>query len=162
GVLIDGTTQPEYIGLPIIAINGSGAGNITAGLVLATSGQIQGLVIQNIQGTFPQGNGIQTSSNAGESFIGNCYIGTNFAGTAAAANGGFGIDVEGTSPINIGGILSTEANLISSNASEGIHVDAAASSVFITGNSVGTNASGDAAIPNGNGVRFTGASTGNL
>jgi hypothetical protein len=91
------------------------------------------------------------------------YIGTNAAGTAAIPNARQGIYVDGASYHTIGGSLAAgTGNLISGHQSCGIGFGIETntgtdpwiypSNITITGNRIGTNAAGTAAIGNGCGV----------
>src|SRR6266446_2894059 len=81
-VIIDGTTQPGFAGVPLIEINGAGAGAEVNGLsVNAPNIIIKGLIINRFSGY-----GINFDS-VGNSSVQGCYIGTNATGTAASANG---------------------------------------------------------------------------
>ncbi len=80
------------------------------------------------------------------------YIGTNPAGSQAAANGLFGISMDFAQTGTIGGTTpSTDANVISGNGRDGIHVWDGASGNTIEGNFIGTDAAGTQALGNGSG-----------
>lgn len=154
-VVIDATTQPGWLGNPLIEINGAAVTG-TGLTINAGSSTVKGLVINRFQGA--GGHGIVLAS--GSNTIQNCYIGTNTAGTAALANGGYGIYVQGSGNA-IGGLLPENGNVISGNASYGIMVfGAAIMGGTIRGNHIGTNALGTAAVANGSsGVRLSGPSS---
>ncbi|HEV3339267.1 MAG TPA: PKD domain-containing protein, partial [Pirellulales bacterium] len=77
---------------------------------------------------------------AGETIVGN-LIGTTAAGTAALANGGNGVSVDNHSNNTIGGTATTDRNVISGNAGDGILVTGAtAVGNVIVGNYVGASA----------------------
>lgn len=80
------------------------------------------------------------------------YIGVNFNGTKAVPNTGNGVQIDGEARFNtIGGDSLGEGNLISGNNKNGILVWGGASVATnntISGNYVGTNSIGTAAIPN--------------
>ncbi|MFA6436117.1 MAG: hypothetical protein WCW30_03205 [Candidatus Gracilibacteria bacterium] len=97
--------------------------------------------------------------------IGN-YIGTNVVGTAALANGQSGIrfDNGACSAVGnclIGGTASGEGNVISGNTNYGIETAGGtpASLWQITANYIGTNAAGNAAVPNNIGIYLAGGGT---
>ncbi|HUL78373.1 MAG TPA: NosD domain-containing protein, partial [Vicinamibacteria bacterium] len=93
------------------------------------------------------GVGIDLSDTSGNVIQGN-RIGTNAAGTAALGNAQQGVKVSGNSFGNvIGGPGAGQGNLISGNV-EGVAVYAPAHDNSVEGNLVGTNAGGNAAIPN--------------
>ena len=93
---------------------------------------------------------------SGNRVMGN-YIGTNAAGDAALPNQGGGVLLGGGSQNNtIGGSSAGERNIISGNAGSGVQITGFAGSTFgneVSGNYIGTNAAGTAALPNqGSGV----------
>jgi len=96
--------------------------------------------------------------NAGVTISGNS-IGTDAEGGVALGNGGNGIElINGSATIGFGNPPSGGRNIISGNDGHGIR--AVASGATVTGNYIGTNAAGMAAIPNGgDGVRVEGATT---
>ena len=111
-----------------------------------------GLVINGFLPGFPSngGNGILLETGGGNEVRG-CYIGTNFAGTAAVANGGQGILISNSAGNLIGRTsLSNRINVISGNGANGVRVATGdANTNVITGNRIGTNAAGTAAVANG-------------
>ncbi|HEX3081957.1 MAG TPA: hypothetical protein VHQ86_01765 [Candidatus Saccharimonadia bacterium] len=151
GTVIDGTTQPGYSGVPLIEINGSGAGAGVSGIVVnAGTTTIKGLIVNRFGG-----DGIILNNNGGNTVQGN-YVGTNSAGTAALGNGQSGIGMQ-TPNNTIGGTSAAQRNLVSGNGGTGIAVTGSGSSGnVIEGNYVGTNAAGTGTIPNGaDGVLIT-------
>ena len=145
-VTIDGTTQPGFSGLPLIELNGTNAGAVTAALNITAGGStVRGLVINRFNG-----HGIRLASAGGNTVAGN-FIGTNAAGTAAQANNGNGVFVD-TSPNNdIGGTSAAERNVISGNTGQGVRIDGAnTNSNRVRGNFIGTDVSGTVAIGNSN------------
>src|SRR5205807_1012193 len=88
GVIIDGTTQSDGY----VELRGTSAGAGVDGLQITggTGSVIRGLVIDGFSG-----NGILISAgSSGGNLVEGCFIGTNPAGTSAAANGD-GIEVTG-------------------------------------------------------------------
>jgi titin len=100
------------------------------------------------------GGGIIINGN-GNQVLGN-FVGTNPTGNAAVANRG-GIGVEGNSN-TIGGTVSGAGNIIAGNFDSGIYLDGNGNQVL--GNFVGTNAAGNAALANHDGIFVAG--TGNM
>lgn len=102
-----------------------------------------------ISGNVWDGVLIHDSGTMYNTVLGNC-IGTDASGAAPIPNGNFGVNLGNSTQNNlIGGDSAAERNLISGNHSGGVNV--AGSGVthnIISGNYVGTNAGGTAAIPN--------------
>ncbi len=101
------------------------------------------------------GRGIYLTGGTKASVAGN-YVGTNVAGTAALPNALAGVRIEGVTTAAIGNV-----NVISGNKGAGIElVGAGTTAASITGNFIGTNAAGLAAVANGGaGVSLTTAGT---
>ncbi|MEE9597348.1 MAG: choice-of-anchor Q domain-containing protein, partial [Acidiferrobacterales bacterium] len=143
-VVLDGTTQPDFPGTPIIEIDGTGAGAAANGLVIASPGggsTIRGLVVQN----FVQ-NGILLQD--GNNLIAGNYVGLDADGTTvaannpAAANQQGGIRVESASN-TIGGTTAADRNVISGNGFAGIELfGGGATGNQVYGNSIGVDATG--------------------
>ncbi|HUF52907.1 MAG TPA: right-handed parallel beta-helix repeat-containing protein [Dehalococcoidia bacterium] len=98
------------------------------------------------------GDGITFVGGGNNSVIGN-RIGTNAAGNQAFPNGDDGIFF-----IDSGGLI--EDNLVSGNT--GVGILAVNSSLVLRGNMVGTDADGNEAIPNTQGLVFAQGSTGKI
>ena len=142
----------------IIVADGSGttiAGNYigvtpdgTAGLQNGS----EGVWVQSLAGNVTIDSNVISGNNSNAILITGApnttvtsnFLGTNASGTAAIPNAGDGIQVEGSNTTIIG-------NVISGNARDGVSVlgtTTNADSAIIQGNFVGTNAAGNAAIPN--------------
>ena len=140
--IIDGTTQTGFSGVPIIELNGSGAGAGADGLyITAGSSTIKALVINRFNGS-----GIVISIKGGNSVQG-CYVGTSANGFAAQGNSGTGIRVVDSDSNMIGGITTSARNLISGNSDYGIKI-VSGSNNSVQGNFIGTNVSGSLALAN--------------
>jgi len=155
-VVIDGTTDPDFGGTPIIELDGTNAGTNTNGLHITAGGStLKGLVINRFEGV-----GIRIESNGGN-YIQRNYIGTDPTGTIDFGNGqeGISIGIFSTNASANGNYIGTdgdginddsEGNLISGNGRNGILV-AKSDDNTIAGNFIGTDATGKVAIPNNRG-----------
>jgi hypothetical protein len=108
-----------------------GAGNLISG----NPGFSYGIAMGGVNGTVVQGN----------------FVGTDFAGKKALANGFAGVGIYGASLGNlIGGTTAAAANLISGNGSYGVFIsDPGTSGNFVQGNFIGTDVTGTNALGNG-------------
>ncbi|MGE5414808.1 MAG: hypothetical protein ACM3NW_11565, partial [Syntrophomonadaceae bacterium] len=140
---LDGTTQPGYAGTPLIELSTfSGAGlRMTGG----GSNTIRGLCVHDFT------VGIQIESN--DNHVESCFIGTDPTGTLGPGNGTGVVITAGTSG-NVIGSSAGAGNLISGNAT-GIQSTGGGANE-IQGNLIGTSITGNATIPNGEGISLTG------
>lgn len=83
-VIFDATTQPGYAGTPMIALDGSGAGENTNGFTI----QIPGVTVKGFNINGFSGSGIDVLSGTGSLFTGNQYSGN---GKLAIDLGGDGV-----------------------------------------------------------------------
>jgi CSLREA domain-containing protein len=134
-IVIEGTTEPDFTGIPIIELNGSNAGNEVSGLVI-TSGYstIRGLVINRFNG-----NGIHIFEGGNNKIEGN-YIGTDISGTIPLGNES-GVFIENASNNTIGGLNSTSANIIACNRDKAIVIVSGTRNAILS-NSIYNNAGG--------------------
>ncbi len=161
GVHISSTHQNKIINNVIgLAVDGSTVrGNVTHGvrIIGGTNNELLGRNI--IAGNLQNGVLISGTSATGNKVYG-AYIGTNRDGTAARANGMRGVLVQNAQNNYIGGVLVGQGNVISGNGTDGVGLigaDAKFNKVY--SNTIGLNAAGDTALPNGaNGVEITGSS----
>ena len=144
-LLIDGTTAENYEGTPVIEIDASGAAAEQGLRIDAPKTEIRGLAI-----TGAVGPGLFFSSEPEGVSCGN-YVGVDVTGAAAANGSGIQISSD-AEKVRIGGLAC--GNLISGNEGNGINAEGFDAS--ISGNLIGTDASGEAPLPNtGNGIRAT-------
>jgi hypothetical protein len=100
------------------------------------------------------GIGISGPYEANASVVVNNYIGTNAAGTASLGNRNNGVEINDGHGNRIGGTTAAERNLISGNLQNGVIIYNGHGTFFsatgniIIGNYIGTNATGDGAVPN--------------
>jgi CSLREA domain-containing protein len=151
--IIDGSTNTQVQG-NYIGLNAAGTGDL--------GNSVDGIVLNNANNSTIGGananqrNYIAGNTNSGiyvnggnstTNVISNNYIGTNVAGTAAITNGQYGITV-----IAFVSDLTISNNLVSGNTLSGIRVNGNNTDVTIRGNLIGTNAAGNAALGNDNGI----------
>ena len=151
-VTIDGTTQPGFVGSPVIQINGVNVPSPANGLdISAGNSTVRALAINRFAGP---GINIASSSNV----VVSCYLGTNLAGSAAGPGNQSGVFIVSGSNNRIGGTVSADRNLISGNGTA-IWMDGSdVTGTTVQGNYIGTNASGTAAVTNNSdGVLLNGA-----
>jgi hypothetical protein len=124
-VIIDGTTQPGWAGLPLVTLDGSGAG-ACHGLVLeATDCAVRGLTVTHFAGSGVLSLAVRNAFQ-GDFLLGNGLDGATLAGFNA-----------------MGG------NLLSGNGRCGAFVPQGTGNCFLQGNRIGTDFNGTAARPNG-------------
>ncbi len=125
-------------GITIFESNNNVIGGLTAAERNVISGNANGINI----------NGFDVGADNNK--IQGNYIGTNAAGTAALPNNNAGLFVEAGAKNNlIGGPTATARNVISGNGGTGIiFFDAGTDGNKVQGNYIGTNAVGNAALPN--------------
>jgi hypothetical protein len=146
-VVIDGTSEPDFVSTPIVELNGSGAGASPSGLyIYAGNSTVKGLVINRF-GTGGSGGGIFLATGSDGTTIEGNFIGTDVNGTAALGNGTSGITIYGDG-ITIGGTTAAARNVISGNSSYGIYLPGGTLNV-IQGNYIGIDANGTAKLTNG-------------
>ncbi|RLC56156.1 MAG: hypothetical protein DRI30_06340, partial [Chloroflexi bacterium] len=135
-VNIDGATQPDFPGTPIIVMDGTSAGAAHA-LQLAAgsdSSTVRGLVINNFTSRAIH---LVSSSNI---IVGN-WLGLDVDGVTAAANGRHNLSIfAGSNNNTIGGTLVTDRNVISASDEAGMIIQGDNNDVI--GNYIGTNSSG--------------------
>jgi titin len=149
-VLLDGATQPGFAGTPLVQLSGALAGVGANGLVVTAGGTlVRGLAVGGFGGI-----AIYLAQNGGDVVTAD-YVGTNAAGSAAAANA-FGVVVAG------GGSDQVVGDLLSGNTYYGLTLNNT-SADLVSGDLIGVNAAGSAALANGAvGVTLNGNSSGNV
>ena len=159
-VVIDGTSEPDFAGAPIVELDGTSAGASASGLTIsAGSSTIMGLVINR----FAQ-EGISLHTNGGNVIAGN-YIGTDVTGLEPFGNGSNGVLVTDVPNNTIGGTSPGSRNVISGNAVNGVSVGGfgeAATGNLVQGNFIGTDVTGTADLGNGLGGVLISLGSGNV
>ncbi|MEW6131283.1 MAG: CSLREA domain-containing protein [Acidobacteriota bacterium] len=141
-VTIDGTTQPGFVGSPIIEINGTNARNRAGFSITGGNSVMRGFVLNRFN---TAAIGLGTS---GYNRIEGNYIGTDINGTTRMFNG-IGVSIFRVSNNVVGGTTSVTRNVISGNAGNGIEIfNDGADANLIQGNYIGTNAAGATGLSN--------------
>jgi hypothetical protein len=162
---IDGTSQPNYSGVPLIELNGANAGAGADGLFLARGYlDVKGLIINRFANYGIRAECLSNCTSTSPTpliriAVRGSYIGTNAAGNAALGNGVGGIYFQsnGLTDSYIGAEQVSERNIISGNGLYGIVLrdgfvptsNSASSNIYVHNNFIGTNQNGTTAVPNG-------------
>jgi VCBS repeat-containing protein len=149
-VTLDATTQTGYAGTPLIELDGSLiSGSATGFELVASDSTIKGFAIFGFEN-----HGIFVNSNTGSLIIGN-HVGLNAAGTSAPGNGEYGIYVNDSDDLVIGGTTALSRNIISGNGAAGIRLTGGNTyAVSVLGNYIGTDVTGTTDLGNGLGIRI--------
>ncbi len=140
-VVIDGTTDSQFAGTPVVVITKGTTPMGTTGLTLGSGSDgstIRGLVINSFMGGCGM---IITSSN--NTIVGN-FIGTNASGTAGAGINGNALNISGSNN-TIGGTTAADRNLVCSSLC-GIVISGTGN--IIQGNYIGTDITGTLSLGN--------------
>jgi hypothetical protein len=152
GILLQGdgdVVRGNYLGTDVTGTRARG--NTYGVLVQASDAVISGNLISG-----NTSDGVELRARQAQ-VVGN-RIGTNAAGTQALANP-VGVNlVDSSGPDVIGGTAPADRNLISGNTYYGVDVNSLAIAEVL-GNYIGTDATGTAAVGNGDGIYATGTVT---
>ncbi len=142
---IDGTVGAGFI-TGLLRIQGASAGTLSSGLIIEGGNA----VVSHLQiGGFNSRGLVLTSG--GNNTVTGCRLGVGGTGGDADPNS-TGLRIASSSNNTIGGTTSIEANVISGNTiGAGITIGGDSSGNLFTGNLIGLNTSGDAALGNHNG-----------
>src|SRR5262249_59063606 len=125
-VTINGASQPDFSGFPVVELNGTSAGSANGLTINTGNSLVRGLAINRFSG-----HGIVLAGD-GNILEGN-FIGTNSIGTFALSNAMDGVFINGGSGNLIGGTTSAARNLLSGNRN-GIQIFGAGVSNQVRGN----------------------------
>jgi Thrombospondin type 3 repeat len=162
GIGIGGTgSDSNVIQGNLIGTDVSGSaplGNTQGGISMGTAGNLiggtAGAARNVISGNGNNGVTLFGSAATSNQVQGN-FIGTSASGNSALANSGFGVNLIGAPNNMIGGTTAGAGNVISGNSSNGINIAGpTANGNQLQGNFVGTNAAGNASVPNLNGINI--------
>ena len=125
--------------------------NIIGGATAGTGNTISGNLM----------HGVEIFSGSGNQIMGN-EIGTSSSGLSALGNGRSGVYINGSTNIMVGGPLSSDRNIISSNHDAGVAIVLGSTNITLENNYIGVDVTGNNALGNGvNGV-FVYQSSGNM
>lgn len=144
------TIEGNFLGTDVTGTADLGNGQDGVHLQNANGNTIGGTTVGTrnlISGNNDDGIGVNNSNN--NTIIGN-LIGTDLTGVLSLGNADSGIVIRAGSTGNtIGGITVAERNIVSANATHGIHLqDAGTSGNMILGNYIGTDISGSLGLGN--------------
>ena len=125
----------------MIEIDGSAIGGGTGLDIHSDMNYIRGLAINGLD------RGVRIDSGADNNRIAGNYIGTDASGISIVGNI-HGVEIYGTRNI-IGGDEPRKRNVISGNGSNGVNLGSTAMTNTISGNYIGTDATGSVALGNG-------------
>ncbi len=132
-VIIDGATEPDFAGTPVIELNGSGAGVSANGLHITAGGSTLRSLAVNRFGI----DGIVLATN-GDNLIEGCFIGTSADGLSDLGNAADGVFINQSAGNTIGGVTAAARNIISGNDDDGIDFDGSGSTNnVVMGNYIG-------------------------
>lgn len=154
-VTIDGTTEPDFAGTPVIELDGINAGMAQGLLIVGDGNTVRGLAVGGFEV-----NGVEISVGATGNVIEGNYIGTDVTGSVAHGNGNAGI-LLGAGDNTVGGTTAAARNVISGNIEGVTIVNSDEGGNTVLGNYIGTDATGGAAVPN-NSVGVLLLSSGNI
>jgi subtilisin-like proprotein convertase family protein len=116
-ITLDATTQPGYVGSPLIEIDGTAAGPGADGLTLNLGDNVvRGLDLHGFMG-----GGI-VIDGAGHNVVEACYLGTDPTGAFGIANGDAGLLIRNSHLNTIGGTTAAARNVISGNLQRGVAI----------------------------------------
>ncbi len=147
----------DQTGTKPLGNTGSGVSIDPSGVTIGGTAQGEGNVISaNAQA----GVSIAGTGTTGVAILGN-RIGTDVTGKAALGNGTFGVIVDGTPDVTIGGTATGDRNIISANPTAGIGLYAGTTGALVENNLIGTDITGSLPFGNGNGIQIDGGSSSN-
>ncbi len=143
-VVIDGTTQPGYVSLPLIELNGSAAGSTPGLRLIGGNAAIRGLVLNRFIG-----GGIDIEGPPGTNVIQGNFIGVDPTGSVRSPNLLEGILIKSSSGNTVGGLDAANRNVICASGDNGVYLLNGGSNV-VQGNFIGINALGTSSLGNTN------------
>jgi parallel beta-helix repeat protein len=151
--ILDATTQPGYVGKPLVQIDGTNAGTSANGLKLWGGSTVKGLSVTNFA---VDGVDLLNKGGLAGNVVQGMWVGVDLAGNAAG-NAGQGVLVWKSAGNLIGGPSAADRNVISAGKTKGTFgvfvMGSTATGNVVQNNYVGTDPTGTQARPNaGSGV----------
>jgi hypothetical protein len=143
-VMIDGTTQPGYGGVPLIELDGSLAGTANGLFIQADGCTVQGLDIDRFQ----NGEANLVLQDCAHTWVRANYLGIGPGGSAVVGNTERGVSIIGStnnigsSHNTIGGTSSSDRNVISDGL-DGVYITGSSTENLVDGNYIGTDPTGE-------------------
>ena len=161
-VVIDGTTQPGYVGTPLVFLDGTGARNVAGLIITAGNTIVRGLAIGRVgRSGSPGGSGLLLQDGANNR-VEACFIGVDPTGSVGAFNRNGGILISNSVANIIGGPAPAQHNVIAGNSIAGVVIGGtAASNNVVAGNFIGLAADGATRLGNTSGIFITDGASGN-
>jgi hypothetical protein len=150
-VLVDGTTQPGYAGIPVVGLVGTSAGTANGLDIVNSNTVIRALFINRFNG-----NGIQIQGGQ-NNVVAGCFIGTSPSGTTKLVNVVAGVAILSGRNNRIGGTNAADRNLLSGNQTGLWIAGLSATGNVAQGNFIGTDITGTISLGNGNNGVLLGA-----
>jgi CSLREA domain-containing protein len=146
-VTIDGTTEPDFAGSPIVELDGSLAGLATGLVIAGGHSTVRGLVINRFsQAGIRLEDCCSVPPVLGDNVVQGNFVGTDVTGTIALGNGVAGVHLFNTPRNLIGGTGAGRGNLISGNV-RGIRTEhPGTSDNLVQGNLIGTQRDGSSPL----------------
>lgn len=143
-LFIDGSSDPAYVGLPVIEVDGNVIHRALFYANTAPYSRIHALAIIN-------SDFIALQSLADHFTLTGSHIGVDASGTVEVPNDFMGVGIYASSHVKIGGIGPNEGNVIAGNDNIGLGIYNSDSS-FVIGNKIGNDISGSIVLANGQGI----------
>lgn len=148
-VILDGTSEPNFNGTPIVEIFGNGTGRGIEFFGSDTAGsQLLGLSLHG----FSSGGAVEIVDTSTIEVKGN-YFGLRADGSTSPFSSSEGVRIQDSTDVIVGGPSVADRNVIANGVTSGITVTGSSSdNNIIEGNFIGTNRFGFAAVGNLDGV----------
>jgi hypothetical protein len=145
----------NFIGTDITGTAALANGNAGVHIELGSNNNIGGgilpsrnLISGNSSGISGDGDGVWINGGTGNKIRGN-YIGVDVTGLSGLANAGNGVYIENSLDGWVGGAAAAYRNIISGNLENGVSLAFSTAYYSVSGNYIGTDASGMTALGNG-------------